>query len=103
MQAETALAVWVMVPVLVTVTEFAMPSFAPKKKEGHVVKFTFTASVCGCAYEWVCMLARAACDWLGLVSEKVAQHIDNHVVLFMSLQKQMRIVPQGDHTVALLA
>jgi hypothetical protein len=49
------------------------------------------------------MLARAACDWLGLVSAKVAQHIDNHVVLFISLQKQMRIVPQGDHTVALLA
>ena len=60
----------------------------PQKKEGHVVKFTFTASVCGCAYEWVCMLARAACDWLGLVSEKVAQHIDNHVVLFMSLQSK---------------
>ena len=51
-----------------------MPSVANNKNKAHNAMFTCTASVCGCAHEWVRTLACVACDWLAIVLEYVAQY-----------------------------
>ena len=55
-------------------SSFAMPSVAKNKDKAHNAMFTCTASVSGCAHEWVRTLACVACDWRGIVLEYVAQY-----------------------------